>query len=147
MTAPPDLAGGVILLLVVVYFIHIDNKGLGSCRPDHAFLSLLVVALVLGNARRSSSTWSPFILALWVAYDFMRGVVDDLAERSTCSSRTLLEERLRFFRGRSPISWSRSSTRIETPDGKHFLTTCAGVLRDALWRRRSSSPGSEHPGC
>jgi inositol phosphorylceramide synthase catalytic subunit len=67
-----------VLLLVVVYFIQIDN--LMKVRPDHAFLSLLVVALVLKNARQFLADWSPFI-ALWVAYDFMRGIVDDLAGR------------------------------------------------------------------
>ena len=65
-----------VLLLVVVYFIQIDN--LMKVRPDHAFLSLLIVALVLRNARRFLADWSPFI-ALWIAYDFMRGAVDDLA--------------------------------------------------------------------
>jgi hypothetical protein len=68
----------VVLLLVVVYFIQIDN--LMKVRPDHAFLSLLVVALVLKNARRFLIDWSPFI-SLWIAYDFMRGIVDDLAGR------------------------------------------------------------------
>jgi hypothetical protein len=67
-----------VLLLVVVYFIQIDN--LMKVRPDHAFLSLLIVALVLKNARRFLVDWSPFI-ALWIAYDFMRGIVDDLAGR------------------------------------------------------------------
>lgn len=66
----------VVLGLVVVYFIQIDN--VMKVRPDHAFLSLLIVALVLGNARRFLLDWSPFI-ALWIAYDFMRGGVDDLA--------------------------------------------------------------------
>ncbi|MBD3160925.1 MAG: hypothetical protein GF346_02060 [Candidatus Eisenbacteria bacterium] len=67
-----------VLFLVVVYFIQIDN--MMKVRPDHAFLSLLVVALVLGNARRFLVDWSPFI-ALWIAYDFMRGIADDLAGR------------------------------------------------------------------
>lgn len=67
-----------VLLLVVVYFVQIDN--LMKVRPDHAFLSLLVVALVLKNAREFLADWSPFI-ALWIAYDFMRGIVDDLAGR------------------------------------------------------------------
>lgn len=67
-----------VLLLVVVYFIQIDN--LMKVRPDHAFFSLLIVALVLGNARRFLLDWSPFI-ALWIAYDFMRGIADDLAGR------------------------------------------------------------------
>ena len=67
-----------VLFLVVVYFIQIDN--MMKVRPDHAFLSLLVVALVLGNARRFLLDWSPFI-ALWIAYDFMRGIADDLSGR------------------------------------------------------------------
>ena len=83
---PSDLPGRrrgnlwrlAVLLLIVVYFIQIDN--LMKVRPDHAFLSLLVVALVLRNARGFLLDWSPFI-ALWIAYDFMRGIVDDLAGR------------------------------------------------------------------
>jgi inositol phosphorylceramide synthase catalytic subunit len=74
---PPGLAWRLVVLgLLVLYFVQIDN--LMKVRPDHAFLSLLVVALVLGNARRFLLDWSPFI-ALWITYDFMRGVVDDVA--------------------------------------------------------------------
>jgi len=80
-----------ILFLVVVYFIQIDN--LMKVRPDHAFLSLLVIALVLGNARRFLVDWSPFI-ALWIAYDFMRGIVDDLAGRIHILEPYRLEQQL-----------------------------------------------------
>lgn len=81
----------LVLGLLVLYFIQIDN--LMKVRPDHAFLSLLVVALVLGNARRFLIDWSPFI-ALWIAYDFMRGVVDDLAGKINIAAPYLLEQRL-----------------------------------------------------
>ena len=81
----------VILFLVVVYFIQIDN--MMKVRPDHAFLSLLIVALVIGNARHFLRDWSPFI-ALWIAYDFMRGIVDDLAGRIHILAPYLLELRL-----------------------------------------------------
>lgn len=90
----------VVLLLVVVYFIQIDN--LMKVRPDHAFLSLLVVALVLRNARAFLVDWSPFI-ALWIAYDFMRGIVDDLAGRIHIVEPYLLELRLFGWMGHGTI--------------------------------------------
>lgn len=90
----------VVLLLVVVYFIQIDN--LMKVRPDHAFLSLLIVALVLRNARAFLVDWSPFI-ALWIAYDFMRGVVDDLAGRIHILEPYLLELRLFGWLGEGSI--------------------------------------------
>jgi hypothetical protein len=80
-----------VLLLLVLYFIYIDN--LMKVRPDHAFLSLLIVALVLKNAKRFLLDWSPFIL-LWVAYDFMRGVADDNAGRIHILEPYLLERDL-----------------------------------------------------
>ncbi|MBK8231378.1 MAG: phosphatase PAP2 family protein [Candidatus Eisenbacteria bacterium] len=95
----------LVLGLLVLYFIQIDN--LMKVRPDHAFLSLLVVALVLGNARRFLLDWSPFI-ALWIAYDFMRGVVDDLAGKINIAAPYLLEQRLfaGLFGGQIPnFAW------------------------------------------
>jgi hypothetical protein len=94
----------VVLLLLVAYFIHIDNAM--KVRPDHAFLSLLIVALVLGNARRFLLDWSPFI-ALWIAYDFMRGVVDDLAGKIHILGPYRLEQRLfaGLFGGQIPNFW------------------------------------------
>ncbi len=97
-----------ILFLVVVYFIQIDN--LMKVRPDHAFLSLLVIALVLGNARRFLVDWSPFI-ALWIAYDFMRGIVDDLAGRIHILEPYRLEQQLFGWLGGgqtpsfAPLEW------------------------------------------
>lgn len=116
-----------VLLLVVAYFIHIDNAM--KVRPDHAFLSLLIVALVLGNARRFLLDWSPFIL-LWVAYDFMRGVVDDLAGKIHVVEPYLLEEKLfaGFFGGRIPNFWWIDLQRAH-PDAawKQFLDNlCSG---------------------
>jgi inositol phosphorylceramide synthase catalytic subunit len=94
----------VVLGLLVLYFIQIDN--LMKVRPDHAFLSLLIVALVLGNARRFLLDWSPFI-ALWVAYDFMRGIVDDLAGKIHILGPFRLEQALfsRIFGGQIPNFW------------------------------------------
>jgi len=94
----------IVLLLLVAYFIHIDNAM--KVRPDHAFLSLLVVALVLGNARRFLFDWSPFI-GLWIAYDFMRGIVDDLAGKIHVLEPYLIEERLfaGWFGGKIPNFW------------------------------------------
>ncbi|MBU1698637.1 MAG: phosphatase PAP2 family protein [Candidatus Eisenbacteria bacterium] len=81
----------LVLGFVVLYFIYIDN--LMKVRPDHAFLSLLIVALVLKNAKRFLLDWSPFIL-LWIAYDFMRGVADDNAGRIHILGPYLFERRL-----------------------------------------------------
>jgi hypothetical protein len=67
-----------VLALIALYFVQIDN--LMKVRPDHAFLALLIVALVLGNAKRFLADWCPFLF-LWIAYDFMRGIVDDIAGR------------------------------------------------------------------
>ncbi len=89
-----------VLLLVILYFVQIDN--LMKVRPDHAFLSLLIVALVLRNARAFLADWSPFI-ALWIAYDFMRGIVDDLAGRIHILEPYLLESRLFGWMGGGTI--------------------------------------------
>jgi inositol phosphorylceramide synthase catalytic subunit len=98
---PPGLGWRlVVLALLVLYFIEIDN--LMKVRPDHAFLSLLIVALVLGNARRFLLDWSPFI-ALWIAYDFMRGVVDDLAGKIHILGPYRLERLLFGWLGRGEI--------------------------------------------
>jgi hypothetical protein len=116
-----------VLLLLVAYFIHIDNAM--KVRPDHAFLSLLVVALVLGNARRFLIDWSPFIV-LWIAYDFMRGVVDDLAGQIHVLEPYLLEARL--FRwlggGLIPNFWWVEMQRVHAgAPWKQFLDTlCSG---------------------
>jgi inositol phosphorylceramide synthase catalytic subunit len=102
---PPGLTWRLVVLgLLVLYFIQIDN--LMKVRPDHAFLSLLIVALVLGNARRFLLDWSPFI-ALWIAYDFMRGVVDDLAGKIHILGPYRLELRLfgKLFGGQIPNFW------------------------------------------
>jgi hypothetical protein len=91
----------VVLALLILYFIQIDN--VMKVRPDHAFLSLLVVALVLKNAKRFLLDWSPFIL-LWIAYDLMRGVADDNAGRIQILGPYLLELKLfgPFFGGMTP---------------------------------------------
>jgi hypothetical protein len=98
---PPGLGWRlVVLALLVLYFVEIDN--LMKVRPDHAFLSLLIVALVLGNARRFLLDWSPFI-ALWIAYDFMRGIVDDLAGKIHILGPYRLERILFGWLGRGEI--------------------------------------------
>jgi inositol phosphorylceramide synthase catalytic subunit len=106
----------VVLGLLVLYFIQIDNSM--KVRPDHAFLSLLIVALVLGNARRFLIDWSPFI-SLWIAYDFMRGVVDDLAGKIHILGPYLLEQRLfaRFFHGQIPNFWWLGVQAAHAHDG------------------------------
>ena len=68
----------VVLLLVVAYFVWLDQRV--KVRPDHAFVILLIVVLVLGQAKAFLRDWSPFIGA-WIIYDMMRGVADDLRSR------------------------------------------------------------------
>lgn len=64
-------ACGVLLYLTLVnQVIHV--------RPDHVFFAFFIFAFVFGRAtaRRFLIDWSPFI-GWWVAYDLMRGVVDN----------------------------------------------------------------------
>lgn len=68
----------VVLLLIVAYFIWLDQRV--KVRPDHAFLILFIVVLVLRQAKAFLRDWSPFIGA-WIVYDMMRGVADDLRAR------------------------------------------------------------------
>ncbi|MDM7916481.1 MAG: phosphatase PAP2 family protein [Candidatus Eisenbacteria bacterium] len=115
----------VVLLLVVLYFVQIDN--LMKVRPDHAFLSLLIVALVLGNARRFLIDWSPFI-ALWIAYDSMRGIADDLAGKIHIVAPFRLEQALFGWLGGGTIpnfamlEWRQ---RIDGTALRHFLDAMA----------------------
>ena len=93
-----------VLLLVILYFVQIHQ--VMRVRPDHAFLSLLVLALVMKNARAFLRDWSPFI-ASWIGYDLMRGIADDLASRVHIAGPYQLELALfgRFFGGQIPSFW------------------------------------------
>ncbi|MBN2007923.1 phosphatase PAP2 family protein [candidate division KSB1 bacterium] len=66
-----------VLLGVLVYFIVINQ--LIHIRPDHVFLALIVLALILckNRAKRFLIDWSPFIV-FWILYDMMRGVADSV---------------------------------------------------------------------
>lgn len=68
----------VVLLLVIAYFVWLDQRI--KVRPDHAFLILMIVVLVLRQAKAFLRDWSPFIGA-WIVYDLMRGIADDLRPR------------------------------------------------------------------
>jgi len=94
----------LILLFLVVYFICIHQ--VMKVRPDHAFLSLLILTLVLRKAKRFLVDWSPFIV-LWVSYDMMRGIADDLRGRINVVGPFRMEELLfaRFFGGKIPPFW------------------------------------------
>jgi len=65
-----------VLLGVVLYFVAINQ--LLHVRPDHAFLALFILSLALGGerAKRFLIDWIPFI-GFWIAYDMMRGIVDN----------------------------------------------------------------------
>ena len=65
------LVGVLIYFVLINQFIHI--------RPDHIFLALIILALILGKnrAKRFLVDWSPFIV-FWVLYDMMRGVADSI---------------------------------------------------------------------
>jgi inositol phosphorylceramide synthase catalytic subunit len=67
-----------VLAGIVVYFITINQ--LIHVRPDHAFLALIVFALVVLGKHRAKQfifDWLPFI-AFWIAYDMMRGIADSI---------------------------------------------------------------------
>ncbi len=49
-------------------------------RPDHAFVTFCIIAMFFGKAREFVKYWGPFI-GLWVCYDMLRGVADDVAPR------------------------------------------------------------------
>ena len=70
-----NLAG----LAGVFVYLYTISRTIGI-RPDHAFLSLIVlVFLVYGRkwGKLFLIDWAPFIL-FWVAYDMMRGVADSI---------------------------------------------------------------------
>lgn len=68
----------VVLLIIIVYFVWLDQRV--KVRPDHAFLALFVVVLMLRQTKAFLRDWSPFIGA-WVVYDLMRGIADDIRSR------------------------------------------------------------------
>lgn len=116
-----------VLLLIIGYFIHVHQ--VMRVRPDHAFLSLLVLALVLKNARPFLRDWSPFI-ASWVAYDLMRGIADDLAPRVHIAAPYRLELALfgPLFGGQIPSFWFLQwQDRIDGTVLKHLLDGMAST--------------------
>lgn len=66
-----------VLIGVIIYFVLINQ--FIRVRPDHIFLALFLLSLLFGRERskKFALDWSPFI-AFWVAYDMMRGIVDNL---------------------------------------------------------------------
>jgi len=81
----------LVLLLIVGYFVVLDQKV--KVRPDHAFLALFVVVLVLRQTKKFLRDWCPFIGA-WVVYDLMRGIADDLRSRVCVEGLYELERKL-----------------------------------------------------
>jgi formylglycine-generating enzyme required for sulfatase activity len=116
-----------VLLLIIAYFVQIHQ--VMRVRPDHAFLSLLVLALVLKNAKAFLRDWSPFI-ASWVAYDLMRGIADDLAPRVHISGPYQLELKMfgPLFGGQIPSFWFLDwQSRIDGTALKHVLDGLAST--------------------
>ena len=127
---------GGVLLLVIAYFIQIYQ--VMRVRPDHAFLVLLVLTLVLKNARAFLRDWSPFI-ASWVAYDLMRGIADDLAPHVHTVEPYQLELRLfgPLFGGQIPSFWFLDwQDRI---DGT-FLTHALDALASSCYALHMAAP-------
>ena len=81
----------VVLLIIVTYFIWLDQRV--KVRPDHAFLALFVVVLLLRQTKAFLRDWSPFIGA-WVVYDLMRGVADDIRTRVCVEGLYQVEKKL-----------------------------------------------------
>ncbi len=67
---------GYILVGIAVYLVLVNQ--IIRVRPDHVFIALLLFAITLGRGRmkRFAMDWSPWIL-FWIAYDMMRGIVDN----------------------------------------------------------------------
>jgi len=74
----PDQRWRVYVLVAVVVYLVLVNQAI-RVRPDHVFLALLAISLLFGKERskRFLVDWSPFVL-FWIAYDMMRGIVDNL---------------------------------------------------------------------
>ena len=63
----------------VFAYLYVISRTIGI-RPDHAFLSLLILVFLVYGRRWGKLfviDWLPFIL-FWVAYDMMRGVADSI---------------------------------------------------------------------
>ena len=76
---PADIKTNLAGLAGVFAYLYLISRTIGL-RPDHAFLSLIVlVFLVYGRqwGKLFIIDWLPFIL-FWVAYDMMRGVADSI---------------------------------------------------------------------
>ncbi len=68
----------IYLLTGILLYFFIINQFI-MLRPDHVFLMLLLLMFTLGKdkAKRFITDWLPFV-GFWIAYDMMRGVVDNL---------------------------------------------------------------------
>ncbi len=74
-----DLRWRVFIFVLVIAYCYAMHKLIGL-RPDHFFLSLIVlVFLIFGKewGIRFLIDWSPFII-FWIAYDMMRGIADSV---------------------------------------------------------------------
>ncbi len=95
-----------VFIGVLIYFIIINQ--LIHIRPDHIFLALIVLALVLGKnrAKRFLTDWSPFVV-FWILYDMMRGVADSVRGIIHISEPYHWELAIfgRFFDGKIPAFW------------------------------------------
>jgi inositol phosphorylceramide synthase catalytic subunit len=67
----------LLTALAVLGYLSLVNQII-HVRPDHVFIAFFIFACLFGkeSARRFLIDWAPFIL-FWVAYDLMRGLVDN----------------------------------------------------------------------
>jgi len=71
--------GRLLGVLIVISYFYLMYKTIGV-RPDHFFLSTLVLVFILFGkswGRTFLIDWAPFII-FWIAYDMMRGVADSI---------------------------------------------------------------------
>ena len=66
-----------VFIGIIVYFILVNQ--VIRLRPDHAFLALMILVLLMGKdrAKRFLIDWLPFVI-FWIGYDMMRGVADQV---------------------------------------------------------------------
>jgi len=120
-----------LLAGVLAYFITINQ--FITLRPDHVFFILFLFMFVLGGekAKRFIIDWLPFI-GFWIAYDMMRGVVDNW--RVYIHIREVYDAEFfifgRIFDNQIPAFWFQQFQYIYTG---HLLKTMMDVIAANLY--------------